>query len=130
MKHSQTIGILASIALIATCFLPWSFIASQQLTVTGFHAQGTSFGKPGLFNAMLSVVMILFFALPVLWAKRTNMFLAAMNLAWAFRNYLLVSSCMMGECPEKKPGLFILLFLAVLIQFMALLPKIKISNEN
>lgn len=130
MKHSQTIGILASIALIAVCFLPWSFIESRQLTVTGFYAQGTSFGKPGLFNTILSVAMILLFALPAVWAKRTNMFLAAMNLAWAFRNYLLVSSCMMGECPEKKPGLFILLFLAVIIQLMALLPKIKIESRN
>lgn len=126
MKYSQTIGIIACIALVGICFLPWSFIASQQITVTGFQATGTSFGKPGLFNTIMCAVMVLLFAIPAIWSKRTNVFIAALNLAWSFRNFLLLSSCMMGECPEKKPALYILLFLSVIIQLMAFLPKIKI----
>lgn len=125
MKHSQTIGILACIALLGICFLPWSYIASRQITISGFYAAGTHFGKPGLFNTAMCVIMLVLFAVPAVWAKRSNVFAAALNLAWSFRNYLLLSSCMMGECPEKRPALYGLLLLSVIIQVMALLPKFK-----
>lgn len=127
MKHSQTIGIIAAIALMAICFLPWSYIPSHQITVTGFQAPGTDFGKPGLFNFALSVIMLAMFAIPAIWSKRTNVFLGALNLAWAFRNYLLLSSCLMGECPEKQPALFVLLGLAIIMQIMTLLPKLQVK---
>ena len=129
MKHSQTIGIAASVALIAICFLPWSFIESQQITVTGFHAEGTNYGKPGLFNIIMSVINIAMFLIPAIWSKRTNVFIASFNLAWSVRNYLLLSSCMMGECPEKKPALFILVGLSVIILVMTLLPKIEVGKK-
>jgi hypothetical protein len=129
MKHSQTIGIIAVLILAILCFMPWSYIASRQLTVSGLHAEGTNFGKPGLFHLILSGVMIVLFLIPRIWAKRTNVFVAALNLAWAFRNYLLISSCMMGECPEKKPALYLILILAVLAQLMALLPKVNMPPK-
>jgi len=127
MKHSQTIGIIAAICLMAICFLPWSYIPSHQITVSGFKAPGTDFGKPGLFNFSLSVVMGIMFAVPAIWSKRTNVLLGALNLAWAFRNYLLLSSCLMGECPEKKPALFVLVGLAIIMQIMTLLPKLQVK---
>lgn len=97
MKHSQTIGIIATLALVAICFLPWSYIASRQITITGFQAVGTNFGKPGLFTVILSGIMLVMFAVPAIWSKRTNVFIAALNLAWAFRNYLMISTCLTGE---------------------------------
>ncbi|MEK7198744.1 MAG: hypothetical protein AAB212_02335 [Bacteroidota bacterium] len=130
MKYSQSIGIAASLALLAICFLPWSYIASQQITVSGFSAAGTDFGKPALFNFFMSVCMLILFAVPAVWSKRVNVFLGALNLAWAFRNYLLVSGCLMGECPEKKPALYLLVGLAILMQLMTLLPKLDIKNQK
>lgn len=129
MKHSQTIGIISALIIIILCFFPWSYVASKQLTVSGLHAEGTSFGKPGLFNIITCCVMILFFLLPRIWAKRTNMFIAALNLAWSFRNYILISACMMGECPEKKPALYLILVLSGVIQVMTFLPKIKLPAK-
>ena len=128
MKYSQPIGIVAALTMMAVCFLPWTFIASQQITVSGFQATGTNFGKPGLFNFTMCVIMVAMFAVPAIWSKRTNVFIAALNLAWAFRNYLLVSACMMGECPERKPALFALLGLAIVLQIMALLPKLDMQK--
>ena len=130
MKHSQTAGIIASLIIIFLCFLPWTYIVSQQITVTGFSAPGTSYGKPGLMNVILCGLMVILFAVPAVWSKRTNVFLAALNLAWSFRNFLLLSSCMMGECPEKKPALYLLLFAAAVIMTMALLPKIPMIKKN
>lgn len=126
MKHSQVIGIIAVLAMAVLCFMPWTFIASRQITVTGMHAEGTNFGRPGLFHLILGTVAAIMFLVPRIWAKRTNVFVAALNIAWAFRNYLLLSSCMMGECPEKKPALYLLLLVAVIIQIMALLPKVTL----
>lgn len=128
MKYSQTTGIIAALCLMVICFLPWSYIPSHQITVTGFHAAGTDFGKPGLFNFAMSFAMLVMFAIPAVWAKRTNVFLGALNLAWAFRNYLLLSACLMGECPERKPALFMLLGLSIIIQLMTLLPKLEVKN--
>lgn len=126
MKHSQVIGIIAVLAMAVLCFMPWTYIASRQITVTGMHAEGTNFGRPGLFHLILGTVAVGMFLIPRIWSKRTNVFVAALNLAWAFRNYLLLSSCMMGECPEKKPALYLLLVAAVIIQVMALLPKVTL----
>ena len=128
MKYSQLIGIVAALALMAICFLPWSYIASQQITVSGFHAPGTNYGKPGLFNMAMCVIMLVMFLVPAVWSKRTNVFIAALNLAWSFRNYLLLSSCMMGECPEKKPALYILLVLSGILLLMTLLPKMEMKS--
>lgn len=130
MKYSQRIGILASLAVMTVCFLPWSYIVSKHLLITGLSAEGTNFGKPGLFNFILCVVMLILFALPAVWAKRTNVFIGALNLAWAFRNYILVSACMMGECPEKKTGLYLLVLFAIVMQLMALLPKMPVKSKT
>jgi hypothetical protein len=129
MKYSQPIGIAATLALMAVCFMPWSFIVSKQITVTGFYAVGTNFGKPGLFNFALCVIMLAMFLIPAIWAKRTNVFIAALNLAWSFRNFLLITACMMGECPEKKPALYALLALSLIIQVMVLLPKMEVKKS-
>ncbi|MEA3426489.1 MAG: hypothetical protein U9R46_09600 [Bacteroidota bacterium] len=129
MKYSQTIGIIATLALVAICFLPWSYIASRQITITGFQAVGTNFGKPGLFTVILSGIMLVMFAVPAIWSKRTNVFIAALNLAWAFRNYLMISTCLMGECPEKKPALYIQVALSILILLMTLLPKLDLKGK-
>lgn len=128
MKHSQLIGIVAVLALLGICFMPWTVIESKNIVVTGFASAGTSYGKPGYMNVILSMVSLLLFAIPKIWAKRTNVFVAAINLAWAFRNYLILSGCMLGECPQKKPGLYLLLLAAAIIQVMALLPKIKVET--
>lgn len=129
MKHSQTIGIIATLTLVAICFLPWSYIASRQITITGFQAVGTHFGKPGLFTVILSGIMLVMFAVPAIWSKRTNVFIAALNLAWSFRNYLMISTCLMGECPEKKPALYAQVALSVLILLMSLLPKLDLKGK-
>jgi hypothetical protein len=106
MKYSQRIGIIATIALMAVCFLPWVYIASKQITISGFIAIGTNFGKPGLLNFIMCVIMLVMFAVPAIWAKRTNVFIAALNLAFSIRNFYSIIFCIAGECPEKKIGLY------------------------
>ncbi len=130
MKHSQLIGVIAVIALMSVCFIPWSFIASKQIIITGISAPGTEFGKPGLMNIIFGSISLLLFLIPNVWAKRINIFIAAMNLAWAIRNYLLVTTCYLGDCPEKRIGIYLLLLVSVTILMMTFLPKIKLPAEK
>ena len=130
MKYSQQIGIVAAFILLGLCFLPWTVIESKGLTISGFAAEGTSFGRPGLFHVFFCPAAILFFAIPRIWTKRTNVFIGAINLAWAIRNYVLVSSCMFGECPVKQPALYGILACAIIIQIMVLFPKIPVVKTE
>ena len=126
MKYSQPLGIAACLALIINCFFPWSYVAEIGLTMTGWQG-GSNLGRPGLFNIVLCSVMIVFFLVPRIWAKRTNVIIGALNIAWSLRNYLLVGACSGGMCPEKKAGIFLLLFLSFFIEIMTFLPPIKVT---
>ena len=130
MKYAQLIGIIASAAIIGICYLPWSFIASQQIMITGLSAPGTDFGRPGMMNIYLSSVAILLFIIPKIWAKRTNIFIGGINLAWSFRNYLVLSTCLAGDCPEQQYGLWLLLAASVLVLLATFFPKIKLPETK
>lgn len=130
MKHSQLIGIVAALAVIAVCYMPWVFIASNNTLVTGMYSGETSFGRPGLMNIFLSSICLLLFAVPKIWAKRTNVFIAVINFAWAIRNYIILTTCQVGECPEKRIGLYILLLATFVIQLMTFFPKIALPEEK
>ena len=130
MKYSQQIGIAAAIGLVVCCFFPWSIIVSKNLSISGFAAKGTSLGRPGLFHLIFCSAAVLFFIIPRIWAKRTNVFIGAINLAWAIRNYVLVSSCMLGECPEKQPALYAILGCAIVIQLMVLFPSMPVGERK
>lgn len=125
MKYTQTIGIIASLIVIACSFLPWSIVVSEQITISGFETEGTRFGKPGLFLNFFTVIAILLFFIPAIWAKRTNIFIGAIVFSWSIRNYILVSTCLMGECPEKQPALYTLVIASGVVMLMALLPKLN-----
>jgi len=130
MKYSQVAGIVSAIAVIAICKMPWIYISSIRVTVTGLYSGGTSFGKPGLLNIAFAILSIIFFSIQKIWAKRTNVFIVTMNFAWSLRNYLLLSTCQSGECPEKKAGLYLLVLASLLMLLTSFLPKVKIPEER
>ena len=127
MKHSQTIGILLCLALIYTTTQPFIIIESRNWVITGWNPVGSSFGQSGKFLCFFAALGALFFALPFIWAKRFNMVFGAFLFAWSFRNYLILSTCQMGECPQKQWALYGCIILSGLILLMTFLPKIKVS---
>ena len=129
MKYSNYIGIASALAIIAICFLPWAFVVSINTTLTGLSTGNTTLGKPGIMNIFMSCVSIILFLIPAIWAKRTNLFVGAFNMAWAFRNYLIVTQCQMGECPVKKPGIYLLLIASIVLLIMTFLPKVDLKND-
>jgi hypothetical protein len=113
------VGILAAIVVIVSCFFPWVIIESKEIIISGIDASGTNYGKPGYFNLLLSSIFLILAVLPKMWARRTNLFIATLNLAWSFRNFILLARCEGGECPSRQPALTVLL-VASFIMLIAL----------
>jgi len=128
LKYSQIIGIITAVIVIVVCHLPWSIVVERNIVINGMYTQGTDFGRPGLLNIILSVIMIVFFCLNKVWAKRTNLFVGAIGFAWSIRNYILVTTCYFGECPQKQPALFALVLFSFLTMLMTFFPKIEIKE--
>ncbi|HEY4148963.1 MAG TPA: hypothetical protein VGM41_08540 [Chitinophagaceae bacterium] len=130
MKYSKWLGLLAAAVIIAICYTPWVYIPSVKLEIGGMYATGPqNFGRPGLMNCILSVGAAIMFLLPFVWAKRTNLFIVACNIAWSARNYLLLSRCYAGDCPELKTGLYVLLAASLLMTVAAFMPDVKVVDK-
>jgi hypothetical protein len=127
MKYLKWLGLLAAILLIASCFFPWVLIPSKNITITGIQSDGTNFGKPGYFNLLMTGLYILFALTPRVWAKRANLIVVALNMAWSLRNYFMVTACEGGECPDIQPALYILLISSIIMFLSALFPDTKLK---
>jgi len=130
MRYMKWIGLVAVTLLAVSCFLPWVLIASKNIIVSGIDATGTNFGKPGYTHFVLGFLFIIFHFIPKLWAKRINLLVVALNIAWAVRNYFIISMCREGECPEKQIGLWLVLLASVLMLLAALFPDIQLKEEG
>lgn len=125
MRWIKWPGVIAALLLITACFMEWVYIVSKKISVTGLESTGTSFGKPGLIHLILSILFIVFSLIPRLWAKRANAAVAALNVGWAIRNYMLISGCSGGECPEKQFALYLLLICSVVMMIASWFPDVK-----
>ena len=130
MRYMKWIGLFAVILLIVSCFLPWVVIPSKSIIVSGVGSTGTNFGKPGYTHFVLSFFFIVFHFVPRLWAKRCNLLVVALNIAWAIRNFFIITMCREGECPEKQIGLWLVLLASALVLIAALFPDIKLKEEK
>jgi hypothetical protein len=123
MRYATWIGIAAALLLALACTMPWVLIPSKQLIISGIDATGTRYGKPGYLHLLLGVFYLIFTLVSAVWAKRANLVVVAFNLAWALRNFLILSLCRGGECPERLMGLYWLLVASILMLVAALFPK-------
>jgi hypothetical protein len=130
MKYSQWIGIAAALLLIAACFMPWAYFPDLGKNFTGFFSEKNIYGRPGKVLIFFSVVEILLFAIPRVWAKRANIFVSALAIAFAIKSYYLYTSCYGGLCPDKRAGIFVVLGSAVIVLVAALLPDLPVRTED
>lgn len=130
MRFMKWIGLLAAILLLYSCFIPWVYIHSKNITVTGVNSTGTNFGSAGYFHFIMTFLFTIFHFINRVWAKRWNLLVVGLNLAWAIRNYFVISACRAGECPEKETGLYLSLIASILILVSALFPDMEISKRK
>ena len=125
MKYSNYLGVAAAVLLILACFAPWAYYPDIDKTFTGFFSEGNVYGRPGRFLSVLAIIAIFLFLAPRVWAKRANILLAALILAFCIKSWVLFTACYRGICPEKKAGIFLLLIAAALLTIAAILPRGK-----
>jgi hypothetical protein len=129
MKYYKQIGLIACILLVISCFLPWAFYPDLHKSFNGFFSEMDIYGKPGkvfIFFAVISAILIL---LNKIWAKRTLIFLAAFNVGYLIRTYILYTSCYRAFCPEKQYGLYLLIVGCVLLLIVSFFPNLKLKDE-
>lgn len=129
MKNSQWLGILAGIVLIVACFLPWSFYPDIQKTFTGFFSENNVYGKPGKIFIFFTVIAAVFYSVPRVWAKRWNLFICAIILAYAVKCFILYSACYRGFCPEKIYGIYIMLGAAIVMMIASITPDLTVKES-
>jgi len=128
MKYSQWIGIAASLLLIAACFLPWAYYPDIQKEFTGFFSEGNAYGRSGKVFVFFAVLEIVFFLVPKIWAKRANILVSAMTIAFGVKSYILFTACYRGTCPDKRLGIFLVLIAPVIMLVAALLPSLPVKE--
>ena len=130
MRFLKWIGLVAVVLLVFSCFIPWVFIESRNITVTGIDATGTNFGKPGYFHFVMSVFFLFFSLVPRVWAKRANLLVTALNLGWAIRNFIIIGACEGGECPLKKTGIWLVAVSSIIMLLSSLFPDMKLQQKH
>lgn len=128
IRWIKWLGVAASITLIGACLMTWVVVVSKNITVSGIDAEGIGFGKPGYLHIIFTIFFLAFTFIPKIWAKRWNLPITALNLAWAIRNYVLISSCSAGECPVKHAGLYLLIPISVIILVSSLFPDVPAAK--
>jgi hypothetical protein len=126
MKYSQWIGIAAALLLIAACFMPWAYFPDLGKNFTGFFSEKNIYGRPGKVLIFFSGIQILLFMIPRVWAKRANIIVSALAIAFGFKSYILYTSCYGGLCPDKKIGIFLVLGATLITLVAALLPDLPV----
>jgi hypothetical protein len=130
MKFSQWIGIVAAIVLIISGFMNWTWYADIHKYFTGFFSENNIYGKPGKIFLYFSSIAILFFAIPRIWAKRWNVLICTIIVAFAIRTFILYTACYSGVCPVKQPGIWMMIGSSAVMLLCALLPDLKVKSSS
>lgn len=128
MKYSQWTGIVAALLIIAACFMPWAYFPDLGKDFTGFFSEKNIYGRPGKVLIFFSVIEIVLFAIPKVWAKRANILVSALTIAFAAKSYILYTSCYGGLCPDKRVGIFLMLGATLITLIAALVPDLPIKE--
>lgn len=136
-KVLNWIGLVACVALIISCFLPWAYYDdvtipnAAQRTFTGFYSYQNNYGKPGKFLVIIAILALACMLLPKIWAKRSNLFICAIGVGYAIKSYILFTSCYNAYCPEKKIGIYLILVTTIVMLIASAFPDLKLPpTEN
>ena len=88
------------------------------------------YGKPAVFFIFFAIVSFVLIYLEKVWAKRTHIFLAALNIGYLIKTYILFTSCYNAYCPEKKFGLYLLILSSVALMVVSIFPDMKVDDGN
>jgi hypothetical protein len=130
VKYLHRIGIAACLMLIISCFLPWVYYADINQTFSGFYSYNNEYGRPGKFLVFFGVLILTFMLLPKVWAKRANLFICALTLAYAIKTFILFGSCYNNYCPQKLFSLYLVVGCTVIMLIASGFPDLKLNDSK
>lgn len=130
MKYYKIIGLLACIALVVGCFLPWAYYPDLNKSFTGFFTEQNVYGKPGMAFTFFGLASLVLIFINKLWAKRTLIFFAALNIGYLLKTYVIFTSCYKGYCPQKEYGLYCLIISSLALLLVSFFPDLKLSEKE
>lgn len=126
MHPKKWILLVVALIVLLSVFFPWVIIESKNIVVSGMQAARTAYGKPGLFSLFFAGLVFIFSLVPRIWAHRICIFSGALNIGWALRNFLILSTCQGGECPQRQAAFYIYLFSSILLLIVVLVQEGKL----
>ena len=114
----------------------WAYYPDIQKYFTGFDTKvffrgkmQNYYGRPGILLSFFATLCLLFHLLPKIWAKRANLILAALCVAYAIKTYFMISSAYTGFVPVVQAGLWLMLGAAIVNLIMAMVAKVTKKNS-
>lgn len=125
-------GLAGCIAIIAACFMPWAHYNNINETFTGFHVikftTGNYYGKAGIPISIFASAIFILMLVPKTLAKRINLFLSALLLAYCIRTYIIFTSALFEGEVDKLPGIYTVVILSIIIFISSLFPKLEMKS--
>ena len=127
-------GIAACLLLLAACFMPWVHYNNVNLTFNGFNVTpfptGNYYGKSGYAISFLSFLLLLGMLSKKIWAKRVNLFVAAVLAAYGIRTYIIFTSALFENELIKYPALHLVAILPFVILAASIFPNLDKKQEQ
>lgn len=131
MNWQKWVGAAACGILIVSCVMHWAYYPDIQKHFTGFDTkvlykgrEVNYYGRPGILLSILAILCGSFHLLNKLWAKRINLFFAALCAAYAIKSFLMFSASYTGYEPQREAGIWLMLLTAIMNLAMAVSGKV------
>jgi hypothetical protein len=126
MQSIRWFSILTASIIITACFFTWVSVEDKNFFVGGFYSSaGNRFGEPGILHVTFCSIYILLLLLNKIWSIQIAFFIAAFNIAWTIRNFMVISACSGGVCPEKHTALYTILIGSILLILLTSFAPVK-----
>jgi len=116
--------------------MPWAFYNDPsipevpQRTFTGFYTYQNYYGKPGKFLCFFAGISLLLKLLPKVWAKRTDLFLCAIGMAYGLKAFFEYRGVYGGVLPQALPGIYLMATACLIMLIAAIFPDLKILEKK
>jgi uncharacterized membrane protein YjjP (DUF1212 family) len=130
MKYYKLTGFLACLLLAISCFLPWAYYPDLHKSFTGFFSEQNMYGRPGKVFVFFAISSLILIFINKIWAKRTLIFFAALNIGYLLKTYVIFTSCYNTYCPQKQYGLYLLILSSVVLMIVSFFPDLKLQKAD
>lgn len=128
-KNLHYLSIVATLAIIATCFIPWVHYNNIDVTFNGYNvkrfATGVYYGRAGIIITIFAAISFLLTITQSLVAKRINMFLCALLVAYTLRTYVIFTGSLFDGEVTKLAGIYLIVLLSFVMVICSVFPYLK-----